>query len=202
MALKVSKAEVWAVTIDDRPGGAAEKLEGLSKAGANLEMLLARRSEPGKGVMFVTPVKGKKAVEAAQQAGMGRPENIHSVRIEGGDKPGLGSRIARTLSDAGINFRGMSAIAMSRKESSPRTARQATEGLLVPRSNLFRWEDADLYLRWWLSGVVCAPIEGAVVHEYHVRNGSVSNCGLTRRRREAWLSRQAELLGASERRAA
>jgi len=26
MALKVSKAEVWAVTIDDRPGGAAEKL--------------------------------------------------------------------------------------------------------------------------------------------------------------------------------
>jgi hypothetical protein len=115
MALKVSKAEVWAVTIDDRPGGAAEKLEGLSKAGANLEMLLARRSEPGKGVMFVTPVKGKKAVEAAQQAGMGRPENIHSVRIEGGDKPGLGSRIARTLSDAGINFRGMSAIAMGRK---------------------------------------------------------------------------------------
>src|SRR5688572_31172005 len=80
MALKVSKAEVWAVTIDDRPGGAAEKLEGLSKAGANLEMLLARRSEPGKGVMFVTPVKGKKAVEAAQQAGMGRPENIHSDR--------------------------------------------------------------------------------------------------------------------------
>ena len=38
MALKVSKADVWAVTIDDRPGGAAEKLETLSRAGANLEM--------------------------------------------------------------------------------------------------------------------------------------------------------------------
>ena len=36
MALKVAKCEVWAVTIDDRPGGAAEKLETLSKAGANL----------------------------------------------------------------------------------------------------------------------------------------------------------------------
>jgi hypothetical protein len=117
MALKVTKAEVWAVTIDDRPGGAAEKLDTLSRAGANLEMLLARRTaeHPGKGVMFVTPLKGKKAVEAARQSGMGKPENIYSVRIEGGDKPGLGSRIARTLGEAGVNFRGMSALAIGRK---------------------------------------------------------------------------------------
>ena len=116
MALKVSKADVWAVTIDDRPGGTAQKLEALAKAGANLEMVLARRTEqPGQGVMFVTPLKGKKAVEAAQAAGMGQPGSIHSVRIEGGDKPGLGSRIARTLGDAGVNFRGMSAIAMGKK---------------------------------------------------------------------------------------
>ena len=117
MALKVSKADVWAVTIDDRPGGAADKLETLSKAGANLEMLLARRTaeNPGKGVMFVTPLKGKKAVAAAQQAGMGKPESIYSVRIEGGDKAGLGSKIARALSDAGINFRGISAVAVGKK---------------------------------------------------------------------------------------
>jgi hypothetical protein len=106
MALKVSKADVWAVTIDDRAGGTADKLETLSKAGASLEMLLARRTseQPGKGVMFVTPLKGKKALDAAQQAGMGKPENIHSVRIEGGDKPGLGSKIARALGNAGVSF--------------------------------------------------------------------------------------------------
>lgn len=117
MALKVSKADVWAATIDDRPGGAAEKLETLSRAGANLEMVLARRTaeQPGKGVMFVTPLKGKKAVEAAQQAGMGKPVSIHSVRIEGGDKPGLGSKIARALSDAGISFRGLSGVAIGKK---------------------------------------------------------------------------------------
>jgi len=116
MALKVSKAEVWAATIDDRAGGAADQLEKLSKAGANLEMLLARRTaeQPGKGVMFVTPLKGK-AAKAAQESGMGQPQSIHSVRIEGGDKPGLGSKIARALGDAGINFRGMSAIAMGKK---------------------------------------------------------------------------------------
>ena len=44
MPLKVTKADVWAATIEDRAGGAADQLEKLSKAGANLEMLLARRS--------------------------------------------------------------------------------------------------------------------------------------------------------------
>src|SRR4051812_6303616 len=98
MALKATKAEVWAATIEDRAGGAADKLEALARGGANLEMLLARRTDqPGQGVMFVTPVKGAKAVKAAQEAGFGKPENIHSVRIEGADKPGLGSKIARAL---------------------------------------------------------------------------------------------------------
>ena len=116
MALKASKAEVWAITIEDRAGSAADKLEALSKAGANLEMVFARRKdEPGKGVMFVTPVKGAKATKAAQEAGFGKPPNIHSVRIEGGDKPGTGARIARALGNAGVSFRGMSGIAMGKK---------------------------------------------------------------------------------------
>jgi hypothetical protein len=116
MAVKASKAEVWVATIEDRAGGAADKLDALAKGGANLEMLLARRTEtPGQGVMFVTPVKGAKAVKAAQEAGFGKPENIHSVRVEGGDKPGLGAKIARTLGDAGINFRGVSAVAVGTK---------------------------------------------------------------------------------------
>jgi hypothetical protein len=116
MALKATKAEVWAATIEDRAGGAADKLEALAKAGASLEMLLARRTDqPGQGVMFVTPVKGAKAVKAAQAAGFGKPENIHSVRVEGGDKPGLGSKIARALGDAGVSFRGVSAVAIGRK---------------------------------------------------------------------------------------
>src|SRR5262249_47305180 len=81
-----------------------------------LEMLLARRTDqPGQGVMFVTPVKGAKAVKAAQEAGFGKPETIHSVRVEGGDKPGLGSKIARTLGNAGVSFRGVSAGAVRKK---------------------------------------------------------------------------------------
>jgi len=117
MALKASKAEVWAVSVDDRAGGVADKLEALAKAGANLEMVFARRTpeNPGRGMLFVTPVKGAKATRAAQEAGMGVPQTIHSVRIEGGDKAGLGAKIARALAGAGISFRGISGIAIGSK---------------------------------------------------------------------------------------
>jgi predicted amino acid-binding ACT domain protein len=117
MAIKASKAEIWAVSVDDRAGGVADKLETLAKAGASFEMVFARRTpeNPGRGMMFVTPVKGAKATRAAQEAGMGRPQTIHSVRIEGGDKPGLGAKITRALAGAGVSFRGISAIAIGTK---------------------------------------------------------------------------------------
>ena len=60
MALKVTKIEMWTASVSDRAGGAADKLEALAKAGANLEMVFGRRTpeNPGQGIMFVAPVKG------------------------------------------------------------------------------------------------------------------------------------------------
>jgi hypothetical protein len=87
--LKASKVEVWVATIQDRAGGAADRLERLAEAGASLELVLARRTEePGRGVMFVTPLKGAKVIDAAQKTGFGKPTNIHSVRIQGRDPAG------------------------------------------------------------------------------------------------------------------
>jgi hypothetical protein len=63
----------------------------------------------------VSPIKGAKAVRAAQQAGITKAEGIHAVRVEGGDKPGLGAKIARGLGSAGISFRGLTAIALGKK---------------------------------------------------------------------------------------
>ena len=37
MVCKISKVDVWAGTIQDRPGGLADKLDTLSKARASLE---------------------------------------------------------------------------------------------------------------------------------------------------------------------
>ena len=111
MALKASRNDVWMAVIDDRAGGAAEKLEALAKAGADLEVVFARRTpeHPGQGILFAGPIEGAKVTRAAQEAGFKRSETIHGVRLEGSDKPGLGAKIARTLADNGISFRGMQA---------------------------------------------------------------------------------------------
>jgi hypothetical protein len=117
MALKVTKADVWMATIDDRAGGAADTLEPLSRAGANFEFVFARRTpeSPGKGLLIVYPVKGAKVAKAAQAAGVARPESMFSLRVEGADQPGTSAKLARALADAGISFRGLSATAIGRK---------------------------------------------------------------------------------------
>ncbi|HEX2225811.1 MAG TPA: ACT domain-containing protein [Candidatus Binatia bacterium] len=117
MAYAVNKVDVWAGEIADRPGGLAGTLEGLQDAGVNLEFLVARRApdKPGTGVVFVTPIKGAKQKSAAGAAGLQTTDSLHSVRVEGPDRPGLGSKMTRALAEAGINLRGISAAAMGRR---------------------------------------------------------------------------------------
>ncbi len=117
MALKVTRIEMWTATLNDRAGGAADKLEALAKAGANLEMVFGRRTpeNPGQGILFVFPVKGAKATKAAQEAGISKSDTVYAVRIEGGDKPGLGAKITRAMGNAGVSFRGLTAISIGSK---------------------------------------------------------------------------------------
>jgi hypothetical protein len=117
MKHSVSRTDVWAATIDDRPGGLAEKLEALAAAGANLEFLIGRRmpEQRGKGVVFVTPLKGVKQLKAAQRAGFEKTESLHSLRVEGSDKVGTGAKLTKALADGGVNLRGISAAAFGKK---------------------------------------------------------------------------------------
>jgi len=117
MALKVSKAEVWTTTIEDRTGGAADKIEPLTRAGANFEFVFARRmpEQPGRGLCMVAPVKGKKVVAAATATGFTRALDITALRVEGSNKAGSAARMMRALADAGISFRGLSAAAVGTK---------------------------------------------------------------------------------------
>src|SRR5512139_2403450 len=114
MKLKAKLAEMWTATIDDQPGGAARVLDPLAKAGANFEFGFARRAPetPGRGLLFVLPVKGKKVVSAAQAVGLAKADGIHTVKVEGGDRPGTSAAIARALADSGISFRAFSATAV------------------------------------------------------------------------------------------
>jgi hypothetical protein len=117
MAYNVKKVDVWAGEVADRPGGLAATVAALSGAGANLEFLIARRAadKPGTGVVFVTPIKGAKQKSAAQGAGLATTDSLHSVRVEGPDRAGLGAKMTQALSDAGINLRGVSAAALGRR---------------------------------------------------------------------------------------
>ena len=116
MKLKVTRVQVWRATIDDRVGGAAERLEPLAKAGADLQFVFARRTpeQPGAGVVYVAPVTGAKVIAAAKLAGFAQPADIHFLRIEGANKPGLIGALTRALGNAGISFRGVSAAAVGR----------------------------------------------------------------------------------------
>lgn len=117
MAYTVKKVDVWAGEIADRPGGLASTLAALQGAGSNIEFVVARRApdKPGTGVVFLTPIRGSKQKAAAQRAGLGTSEGLHSLRVEGPDRPGLGGKMTDALASAGINIRGISAAALGRR---------------------------------------------------------------------------------------
>jgi hypothetical protein len=116
MAYKVSKVDMWMGELDDRVGGLAAKLEPLAEAGADLEVVIARRQPqmPGKGVVFLGPVAGVKAQRAAESAGLRKASDLAGLRVEGPNKPGECSRLTRALASAGLNLRGLSATALGK----------------------------------------------------------------------------------------
>jgi len=65
--------------------------------------------------MFVTPLKGAKQIKAAEAAGFEKTGSLHSLRVEGADKPGMGAKLTRALAEAGINLRGLSAAALGKQ---------------------------------------------------------------------------------------
>ena len=117
MKLEITRSDVWAVTVEDRPAGVEEKLAALAAAGVNLEFVIGRRTpeQPGKGVVFVTPIKGPAQIKAAKAAGFKKAESLYSVRVEGPDKAGAGAMLTKALAGAGINLRGISAAAIGKK---------------------------------------------------------------------------------------
>ena len=110
MNLIVQHVDVWAAAIDDKPGALAEVLTVLQQAGADLQSVISRRApeEPGKGVVFVTPLQGDAEIAAAAQAGFNVTQVLHSVRVIGTNLPGALATLTQKLADEGINLRGFS----------------------------------------------------------------------------------------------
>ena len=115
--MKSERVDTWAASIPDRPGALAAKLKALAEGGVNLEFVVARRvgDKSGKGVVFVTPITNPKQIGAAGTAGFTKTDSLHTLRIEGSDKPGECSRILAAIAGKGLNVRGVSAAAANKK---------------------------------------------------------------------------------------
>jgi len=109
MAYTVSKVEMWTAEIDDRVGALDAKLAPLADAGVDLGIVVARRQQPGKGVVFAGPIKGAKGQKAASAAGLTRATDLTALRVEGANKPGDCRKVTRLLANAGISLRGLTA---------------------------------------------------------------------------------------------
>lgn len=139
MELLVERVDVWAASLRDEPGSLAGTLTALAEVGADLDFVLARRSaeSPGKGVVFVTPLRGDAEIAAAADLGFSLTQRLHSIRIEGDNQRGVCGQVMRRLADAGLNLRGVSAavigtrfiiyIALDTLELAEKAARVLTE---------------------------------------------------------------------------
>jgi hypothetical protein len=117
MSYEVTRVEVWTREIDDRAGSLAAALEPLASAGVDLVFLIARRytHQKGKGVVFIGGITGPAGTKAAETAGFRRTSEVIGLRVEGANKPGDAYQVAKVLSGAGINVRGVSASVIGSK---------------------------------------------------------------------------------------
>ena len=105
MPVTVKSISLWRREVENQVGSLAHTLEPVTKAGANLHVLMGYRY-PGDGTkaaIELYPVAGKKVTAAAPEAGLSA-SSIPTLLVEGDDKPGLGFAIAQAIAEAGVNM--------------------------------------------------------------------------------------------------
>ena len=118
MPVTVKNITLWRKEIENQVGTLAHTLESVTKAGANLHILMGYRypGEGTKAAIELYPVAGKKVTAAASEAGL-LASSIPTLLVEGDDKPGLGFTIAQAIAGAGINMTFFVAQAVGRRFS-------------------------------------------------------------------------------------
>lgn len=114
MPSEVSRVDIWAGELEDRPGALASMLARLQMlAQIDLDFIIARlaHDKPGRGVVYLAPLAEPDQQRAATEAGLHRSQSIHAVRVVGPDRPGLAAGLAGTLAAGDLNLVGMSAAA-------------------------------------------------------------------------------------------
>ena len=118
MPVTVKNISLWRREVENQVGTLANTLEPVTKAGANLHVLMGYRypGEGTKAAIELYPIAGKKVTAAASEAGLSA-SSIPTLLVEGDDKPGLGLAMARAIAGAGINMTFFVAQAVGRRFS-------------------------------------------------------------------------------------
>lgn len=116
MAVRVKNISLWRKETENQVGMLARTLDPITRAGANLQVLMGYRYPGGaeKAAIELYPVGGKKVTDAAAEAGLSA-SSIPTLSVEGDNKPGLALAIAQAMSASGINMTFFVALSMGRK---------------------------------------------------------------------------------------
>lgn len=118
MALSVKKVTLWRTEVPNQTGELARVLEPLAEAGANLRVVMGYRhpDHPDRGAIELFPVSGRKTTAAAEQAGL-HAAPIPCLLVDGDDRAGLGSELARAMANQGVNLAFLMAQTIGRRFS-------------------------------------------------------------------------------------
>lgn len=118
MPVTVKNISLWRREVGNQIGTLAQTLEPVTKAGANLRVLMGYRypGNESRAAIELYPVSGKKVSAAATGAGL-EASSIPTLLVEGDDKPGLGLAIAQAIAGAGVNMTFFVAQVIGRKYS-------------------------------------------------------------------------------------
>jgi len=105
MPVTVKNISLWRKEVENEVGMLARTLEPVTKAGANLRVLMGIDIRAMKlGLRFETlSGRGKKVAAAASAAGLAT-SSIPTLLVEGDDKRGLGLAIGEAIAGAGVNM--------------------------------------------------------------------------------------------------
>ena len=116
MAYTISKVDVWAADIANRAG----TLAGVYRihVGFRCHARIHDRTEserPHVTCVHRADQRCQALSEPPGRPGCNRAKGMHSLRIEGPDRRGLGAKITRAVAEKGINLRGASAAAIGKR---------------------------------------------------------------------------------------
>src|SRR5437867_1497060 len=105
MPVTVKNISLWRKEVENQVGTLAHTLAPVTKAGANLRVLMGYRypGDATRAAIELYPVAGKKVTAAAAGEGL-VASSIPTLLVEADDKPGLGLSIASAIAAAGVNL--------------------------------------------------------------------------------------------------